>query len=184
MTPSSSPRDPCYAAVPFYALVEEVRGQRGDLVHEGDVLVQVNGREITERTAEIESNSRPPSFRTRLTWKPPSTMRHHSHARRAEPDTRTRGALRTRRISSGAWRHRVLDGGPRLSPFTKLRISTRIGLTNATASLPVLNRDQPRKSVRRHGRGGEKLVIPLGPAARYHGGAGGCHSVNPAGGHF
>jgi hypothetical protein len=44
-----------YVAAPFDGLVEEVHGQRGDLVHKGDVLVQFNGREILERTAEIES---------------------------------------------------------------------------------------------------------------------------------
>ena len=44
-----------YVAAPFDALVEEVHGQRGDLVKKGDVLVRFNGREITERTAEIES---------------------------------------------------------------------------------------------------------------------------------
>jgi len=44
-----------HVAAPFEALVEEITGERGDIVASGDVLVRLDGREINERTAEIQA---------------------------------------------------------------------------------------------------------------------------------
>ena len=67
-----------YVAAPFDELVEEVHGQRGDLVKKGDVLVRFNGREITERTAEIESKLASAKLQKRPTWRLPNTTRRSS----------------------------------------------------------------------------------------------------------
>ena len=75
------------------ALVEEVHGQRGDLVKKGDVIVRFNGREITERTAEIESKLASAKLQNAADLEACQIRRgRHSHARRAEPGARARGA--------------------------------------------------------------------------------------------